>query len=71
MVGSDAPDTRAGGPAGTPDRAALGTPTGNGAGCAPPETACPRTTLTTGVPYADWRFALLEAPDGATLLGGA
>lgn len=77
MAGEGAPATRTGAPAGKADWAALGTPAGNGtdcaplgADCAPPETVLPRTTLITGVPYAEGGSAPLDPEGGTTLLGG-
>ena len=70
IAGAGAPATRTVEPEGKTDWAALGALAGKGAGCAPPETVLPRTTLMTGVPYADGGSAPPDPPAGAALLGG-
>jgi hypothetical protein len=70
-AGTDVPATRTVEADGKADWAALGALAGKGPGCAPPEIVLPRTTLMTGVPYADGGIAPLDDPPaGAALLGG-
>lgn len=74
MAGMDDPATRTGELGGNTDWAALGTPAGKGAEDtdrgALPETALPRTTVMTGVPYGNGEVPLLAPLAGIALLGG-
>lgn len=70
MAGTGAPATRTVEPDEKADWAAFGAPAGKGTDCAPPGIVLPRTTLMTGVPYADGGIAPPDPPAGAALLGG-